>query len=908
MSEKNKKSDPLNARPWKEWELTAYALGELDGEAVSQIVAAAQREPKLAAEIAAIRATSDHISQVYQTETPAGMGPERLSTIFSQAATSNAVPAEAAATPLPRKDASRKTAAIRRGVWFGVLGTAASLATALFFSLPQMFSPLALQETAPRSADDASSSPALPRVSSSPVSDAHESLASKLASNEGGTGVEDYAASTGDEVVDEYVPRYEAVESEELDAGTADLARNSTKDSAGLGYGYGGDAMGMGGGGYGGMMGGGGAGGMMGSGGYGLEAATPENAPNPNGIDASGIPGANAGPGGRPVLSKQLYGDKGYMSDDARLSDLTNEDEASKNFSPFFSGSPNEPAMPALGLPQATESEGRRALQRFGWAEIVGRESRLSTGEAKSVPEGFSRYRKQAAGYRRYDPRGGMLGENFPDGNNTDRYQSLTENAFQRVDDAPLSTLSIDVDTASFVKARQLLLEAGRLPPPDAVRIEEFINYFEYEYAGPHGDDPFGADLAVANCPWAPEHKLVRIALQATKVDLAERPKANIVFLLDVSGSMDEPNKLPLVKESIRMLVEQLGENDRVAMVVYAGAAGCVLESTRGDQQEEILGALQKLSAGGSTNGGQGIELAYNLARDHFIPGGINRVVLCTDGDFNVGVTSTNSLVELVEENAKGNTFLTVLGFGMGNTNDAMMEQISNRGNGVYGFVDSRREAHRQMVRQLAGNLMTVAKDVKIQVEFNPTKVQEYRLLGYENRIMAAADFNNDKKDAGEIGAGHRVTALYEIVPIGDATGRQGRGDVDELRYQPKSAGATVVAESTEEASSELLAVKLRYKQPEGNTSKLLMFPLEDQATDWSEVDRDFQWAAAMAEFGMLLRNSPHRGKATWSSLSELSDAAAGVNPDGSRQECLQMIRRASQLSGNNSHPGSFNR
>ncbi len=318
----------------------------------------------------------------------------------------------------------------------------------------------------------------------------------------------------------------------------------------------------------------------------------------------------------------------------------------------------------------------------------------------------------------------------------------------------------------------------------------------------------------------------MRIALQAKKIDVAQRPKANIVFLLDVSGSMDEPNKLPLVKESLRLMIEQLTENDRIAMVVYAGAAGCVLESTTGDKKDQILGALDRLNAGGSTNGGQGIQLAYDIARDHFVPGGVNRVILCTDGDFNVGVTNTEELVNLVVENAKSKVFLTVLGYGMGNTNDAMMEQIANRGNGVYGMVDSRREARRQMVKQLAGNLMTVAKDVKLQVEFNPERVASYRLIGYENRALANADFANDKKDAGDIGAGHRVTALYEIVPVGAA--RVQPAPQTELRYQkrkplageiPLGPTATDDPAKPEAAkpdpvfSNELLTVSLRYKQ-----------------------------------------------------------------------------------------------
>jgi Ca-activated chloride channel family protein len=479
-----------------------------------------------------------------------------------------------------------------------------------------------------------------------------------------------------------------------------------------------------------------------------------------------------------------------------------------------------------------------------------------------------------------------------------DRFGELYENRFERVESAPLSTFSVDVDSASYAKTRQLLLQARRLPPPSAVRIEEFVNYFDYEYAGPGAADvPFGAALAVAACPWKPQHQLVRIAVQAEKLKLEDRPRSNLVFLLDVSGSMSDENKLPLVQESLRMLAEQLGEEDRVSIVVYAGAAGCVLESTTGDKQQVILAALEQLSAGGSTNGGEGIELAYSLARDNFIEGGINRVILCTDGDFNVGVTSTSSLVELVEENAEGGVFLTVLGFGMGNTNDEMMEEISNRGNGVYAFVDSRREAHRQMVGQLVGNLVTVAKDVKIQVEFNPDRVRSYRLLGYENRLLADRDFEDDKKDAGEIGAGHRVTAFYEIVPVAEGQ------DIDQsrlnLRYGSRSPSVTRNPDDPDPDdpfANELLAVKLRYKEPDQDWSKLLVFPLDRSDTAFEDADRDFRWAASVVEFGMLLRGSQYAGNATWAGLIRMAESAAGVSPNAERQECLEMIRTAASM------------
>lgn len=469
-----------------------------------------------------------------------------------------------------------------------------------------------------------------------------------------------------------------------------------------------------------------------------------------------------------------------------------------------------------------------------------------------------------------------------------DRFANIVENAFLRTQDSPFSTFSIDVDTASYTKARQYLLEVHQLPQASAIRIEEWINYFPYQYEGPSGDVPFGSALAMSECPWNPNHQLVRIALQAKKIDTQKRPVSNLVFLLDVSGSMNEPNKLPLVKESMRLLIDQLTENDRVSIVVYAGAAGLVLPSTTGDKKAVISEALDRLSAGGSTNGAQGIQLAYQIAREHFIPGATNRIILCTDGDFNVGVTSDAALIDLVEENAKSKVFLTVLGFGMGNTNDSMMEQITNRGNGLYGFVDSELEARRMMVEQLAGSLITVAKDVKIQVEFNPLQVSGYRLIGYENRMLATQDFSNDKKDAGEIGAGHCVTALYEIIPAGKPV--ESIPTVDKPRYQ-------VLGTLSEAAqSNELLIVKLRYKQPEADVSSLLEFPLQKTEGKIQSADTDFQWAAAIAQFGMLLRDSKFKGNTTWDGLLEVATSLAQESKDTYRLQAVEMMQAAKQL------------
>lgn len=482
----------------------------------------------------------------------------------------------------------------------------------------------------------------------------------------------------------------------------------------------------------------------------------------------------------------------------------------------------------------------------------------------------------------------------------SDRFEKIIETPFVATEQAPLSTFSIDVDTASYSKIRQYLNQSNLMPNPNMVRIEEMINYFEYEYSGPKDDTPFAAHMAVAQCPWNLEHRIVRIGLQARKIDMKQRPNANIVFLLDVSGSMNEPNKLPLVKKSLSLLAAQLTENDNVAIVVYAGAAGCVLPSTNGANKQAILSSLEHLNAGGSTNGGQGIQLAYSIAKEHFIEGGVNRVILCTDGDFNVGVTGDSALVEMMQANAKSNIFLTCLGFGMGNYNDTMMEKISNQGNGIYGMIDNEIEARRMMVEQLAGTLVTVAKDVKIQVDFNPIKVAGYRLIGYEDRRLANKDFDNDQKDAGEIGAGHRVTALYEVIPAGKSIDATPRNDGEASKYQqkPKAEPKPVDPVVGSEFASELLTLKVRYKQPEGSVSTKQEFVLNESDRDEQPqvVDRDMQWATAVAEFGLLLRQSKMAPNADWSRMLERAEMA--TQGDAYRLECVQMMRKARSLSG----------
>jgi Ca-activated chloride channel family protein len=438
-------------------------------------------------------------------------------------------------------------------------------------------------------------------------------------------------------------------------------------------------------------------------------------------------------------------------------------------------------------------------------------------------------------------------------------------------------------------------LQGGRLPPADSVRIEELVNYFPYEYLPPMGAEPFTAHMEVCECPWRPEHRLARIAIKGQVMEVEDRPHSNLVFLLDVSGSMNQPNKLPLVKKGLKMLVEKLGEKDRVAIVTYAGDAGLVLDSTSCEEKAEIMAAIDDLQPGGSTAGGAGMTLAYEIARKNFIEKGVNRVLLCTDGDFNVGVSDDGGLVRLAEEEAKENdVFLSILGFGMDNLNDSMLEQVSGKANGLYAFIDTENEARKVLVEQLSGTLVTIAKDVKIQVEFNPAKVKGYRLIGYENRMLAAEDFNDDTKDAGEIGAGHNVTAIYEIVPADAAKDGVAvdvdAADIDDLKYQ-KPAALTDAADS-----DELLTLKLRYKQPDGEKSSLISFPVEDNTKRFGEASDDFQFAAAVASFGMLLRNSRYAGDATFDAVHEIASEALGDDEWGYRKEFLELVAKAKEL------------
>ncbi len=474
---------------------------------------------------------------------------------------------------------------------------------------------------------------------------------------------------------------------------------------------------------------------------------------------------------------------------------------------------------------------------------------------------------------------------------NTEGYERITENRFLKATDQPLSTFSIDVDTASYSNARRFLSQ-GSLPPKDAIRVEEWLNYFSYDYAGPTDDKPFAVHSEISQCPWNEQHKLVRIGIKGKTITEENVPPRNLVFLLDVSGSMEDPNKLPLVKQGLSMLTNNLRPQDSIAMVVYAGASGLVLPATSGKERGRILAALDQLQAGGSTNGGDGIRLAYSVAQQSFKKGGINRVILATDGDFNVGTTSEGELTRLIEDKRKSGVFLTVLGFGTGNVKDNTMEMLADKGNGNYAYIDTAAEANKVLVREAGSTLITIAKDVKLQVEFNPARVQSYKLIGYENRVLAKEDFNDDKKDAGEIGAGHSVTALYEIVPVGAPN--PGVPSVDPLKYQATGALSPAAA------GGELMTVAVRYKQPTSETSTKFTVIVNDNARPLAEASADYRFGVAVANIALLLRGSPDVKAGGLAAARALAASALGTDAHGDRREFLGMVDTASTLSRKN--------
>ncbi len=465
-------------------------------------------------------------------------------------------------------------------------------------------------------------------------------------------------------------------------------------------------------------------------------------------------------------------------------------------------------------------------------------------------------------------------------------YKKIDENGFKSPWKNPYSTLSIDVDAASYSNVRRFI-NAGQLPPKDAVKIEEMINYFNYDYQSPRGKHPFGVEHEVSLAPWNKEHKLVHIGIQGEKIAMDNLPASNIVFLIDVSGSMGNHNKLPLLKKSFKLLINELRPEDRVAIVVYAGAAGEVLASTPGNEKRKILKALNKLNAGGSTAGGAGIKLAYKIAKENFIEGGNNRVILATDGDFNVGASSDNDMEALIEKQRKSGVFLTVLGYGMGNYKDSKMEVLADKGNGNHAYIDNILEAKKVLVKEFGGTLFTIAKDVKIQVEFNPATVQAYRLIGYENRRLNDEDFNNDKKDAGELGSGHSVTALYEVIPVGIQSSFK---PLDDLKYRQKK------KIELSGNKSDLMTVKLRYKRPDEDKSIYLDTVIKNDVQKIGKTSSNFRWSAAVAGFGMLLRDSDYSNDLKFEDVIRLARGAKGLDREGYRAELIKLIEMAELL------------
>src|SRR6478609_5325198 len=464
---------------------------------------------------------------------------------------------------------------------------------------------------------------------------------------------------------------------------------------------------------------------------------------------------------------------------------------------------------------------------------------------------------------------------------NTEEYDGITENIFHDAVHSPLSTFSIDVDAASYSNIRRFI-QGGQRPPKDAVRIEEMVNYFHYDYPQPQGEDPFSINTEISSAPWNEKHKLVLIGLQGKRIPTEKLPPSNLVFLIDVSGSMSDANKLPLLKSSFKLLVQQLREQDHVAIVVYAGAAGLVLPSTSGADKKKIIEALEHLEAGGSTAGGAGIRLAYQIAKENFNKEGNNRVILATDGDFNIGESSNGAMERLIEEKRQDGVFLTVMGFGMGNYKDSKMETLADKGNGNYLYIDSILEAQKALVSEFGGTLFTIAKDVKLQIEFNPAKVKAYRLIGYENRMLKNEDFNNDKKDAGELGSGHTVTALYEIIPVGVESEFF---KIDELKYQTSKIDPSAFK------SKELMTVKFRYKKPDEDVSKLIVHSLLDETTSDNKTSENFRWSAAVVGFGMILRESEFVKGYSIDQVLQLALGAKGIDKDGYRTEFISLVK-----------------
>lgn len=473
---------------------------------------------------------------------------------------------------------------------------------------------------------------------------------------------------------------------------------------------------------------------------------------------------------------------------------------------------------------------------------------------------------------------------------NTESYSKIDENNFKEVKKDPLSTFSIDVDRASYSNVRRFLNQ-GSLPPKDAVRIEEMLNYFPYSYSAPSGDQPFSVQATYTDCPWNKDHQLLHIALQGKQVNMEKAAPNNLVFLIDVSGSMNYPDKLDLLKAGLYLLVDQMREEDKVSIVVYAGYAGLLLPPTSGYEKNKIKGIIENLMAGGSTAGGQGIELAYKTAKENFITGGNNRVILATDGDFNVGVSSEGELIRLIEQKREDNIYLSVLGFGTGNIQDSKMKKLASHGNGNYNYIDNILEAKKVLVEEMGGTLLTIAKDVKLQLEFNPKHVDSYRLIGYEHRVMNNEDFNNDKKDGGDMGSGHSVTAVYELIPANKK--KKQEESIDPLKYQSEH-----LDKNDPSLSNEIATIKFRYKNPGELRSKPSSIVVTNDPTILNSCSEDIRFSLAVIEFGMLLRDSEHKGSSSYKHVLELAQASIGDDKGAYRKEFIGLVMKAKDLQG----------
>jgi len=592
--------------------------------------------------------------------------------------------------------------------------------------------------------------------------------------------------------------------------------------------------------------------------------------------DGSAIPGVNV------IIKGSQIGTVTDMSGKYQLESVSEKDVLMFNFIGYVTQEVEVKGKSVINIQMVADV---RQLSEVVVTGFATQQKRAVTNSVASAPLMYEMIEEETDVY--YPPTDGELPQEF----NTEEYATIRENSFLASSLNPLSTFSIDVDAASYGNIRRFINQ-GEMPPTDAVRIEEMVNYFNYNYPQPKSDQPFSVNPELVACPWNSQHHLLKIGLQGKEIPTDDLPLSNLVFLVDVSGSMNYSTKLPLLKKAFRMLTDQLRPEDRVAMVVYAGAAGIVLESTPGSEKAKIKEALDRLQAGGSTAGGEGIELAYTIAKKNFQEDGNNRIILATDGDFNIGESSNAAMERMIEKKREEGIFLTVLGFGMGNYKDSKMEVLADKGNGNYAYIDNIQEAKKVLVSEFGGTLFTIAKDVKFQIEFNSTKVQGYRLIGYENRALRSEDFNDDKKDAGELGSGHTVTALYEVIPTGVDAGNLLKS-VDDLKYQKQK------TERSASRSDEWLTLKLRYKAPNGNSSKLIEQPLTGEVQPFDESSENLQFAASVAGFGMLLRDSQFKGDLTYDAVAQMAREAKGEDREGYRQEFIRLVESCNLLASN---------